>query len=614
MRKNIISIFIGHITYITSFVLVLFMCGNVAAQKKRKIEIINAENMYPVSGRLIDNVILKHKEVLMYCDSAHVNNKTNSFKAYGNVHMNQGDTLHLYGDSLRYNGNTSIGNVRGKVKLVDKETVLTTEFLDFNTETSVAEYFNKGVIVNNENVLKSVIGYYYANQKEFFYKDSVILYNDDYTMYTDSLKYNTKTATSYFNGPTHIYSKEEYSYCENGWYNTNFDTSELIKNALVKNKDNTLKADTIYFDKQKMKGYARNNITIIDSVNQSVIRGHSAKYQSNPDKYLVTKRAMFIKETGKNDSLFLHADTLYAHTLPKEIIKDTIPEPFANNATAIDTLSSDEQLQQIDTLDLYGNADTTTLKVNVYDSNTMAKQEQDTVYREVKLYHGVRFWKKDLQGVCDSLFYSTLDSIIEMHDKPVMWSDKNQMSADYVEIFTENNAVSKIVFVNSAIMVNHDSLQYYNQIGGKNITAFVKNNEVDKVIVDANSQTLFFNKDDGEFVSVNNTFSDKIWITFKDGDVYRIKYDTKPKGQETPIQDATLEQTQQRNFVWYLFARPLSKFDLFRKTDYTTTDKKSKKKKDLKKEDPEKRDVNKNTTLPENLGSEMGVEENIGFR
>jgi len=135
--------------------------GTLYAQDTTKIVLEQADTwefnkaIGPDIQRIIGNVILRHDTGYLYCDSAYLNDMTNTVKAYGNVHIKASDTLNLYGDSLQYNGNTKIANVWGNVRLIDNQTILTTDSLDFDRKTQIAWYDNWGKIVSDDNCLVS---------------------------------------------------------------------------------------------------------------------------------------------------------------------------------------------------------------------------------------------------------------------------------------------------------------------------------------------------------------------------------------------------------------------------------------------------------------------------
>lgn len=209
----------------------LAFCGLISnAQKKTLIIIENADHVvfnqndkkYKDVNRALGNVRLRHENMLMFCDSAHVYKNSNIVFAYGHIHVKQGDTLNIYGDSMKYDGGKHFGQLRGKIRMVENDLKLETDSIDFDTEKHIAYYTNGATITSqkNKNVLKSKIGTYHSKTKDLFFKDSVTLTHPDYTLWSDTLKYNVSSHTAYFFGPTVIRTKESTMYCERGWYNT----------------------------------------------------------------------------------------------------------------------------------------------------------------------------------------------------------------------------------------------------------------------------------------------------------------------------------------------------------------------------------------------------------
>jgi lipopolysaccharide assembly outer membrane protein LptD (OstA) len=221
------------------------------AQEEKKIEILNSEYMeYDArvgTGvvKYVGEVAFQQQNMLLSCDSAWYFARENNVHAYGNVHIIQGDTLNLYGDELRYFGNDKFAEMRHNVTLIDKETTLTTDYLDFDLENNVGYYERHGHIINGENTLDSRAGYYYSQTKSLNFRDSVVIVNPEYTIYADTLKYHTVSEIAYFLGPTRIISPENSIYCENGWYDTQKNISQFNKNAYLESDGQYLRGDSL---------------------------------------------------------------------------------------------------------------------------------------------------------------------------------------------------------------------------------------------------------------------------------------------------------------------------------------------------------------------------------
>ena len=141
-------------------------------------------NLAEGAYRLLGNVVFRHERATMYCDSAYFYSNDNSLDAFDNVYVNQADSMHLYGDFLHYDGNTRVANVRRNVSLISEETNLTTDALDFDLRSNVGYYTSGADIVSGQNKLNSREGYYYSKSTMYFFKDSVVIINPDYTIYT----------------------------------------------------------------------------------------------------------------------------------------------------------------------------------------------------------------------------------------------------------------------------------------------------------------------------------------------------------------------------------------------------------------------------------------------
>ncbi|MCK5169703.1 MAG: organic solvent tolerance protein OstA [Bacteroidales bacterium] len=499
MKKTLFFIFL--------FILELVFVSELVAQKKEQIFIRNSnvtewsKNRYKGARRFTGNVIFEHLNATMYCDSAYLYSGQNLIHAYSNVHVSRGDTLHVYGDFMLYNGDTDIGKFRNNVRLENEETTLYTDSLDFNNALNIAYYFEGGKTINEENTLTSVIGYYYATEDLFFYKDSVVAITPDYTIYTDTLKYYTEDKIAYFLGPTNIYNEENHLYAENGWYKTEEKKFQFNENAQYQNKEKILKGDSLYYDELNGIGIAVQNIEMIDTAENMILKGNYAYYTKEPESFLVTDSALLIQVSNYTDSLFLHADTITSN--------------FDSSGT----------------------------------------------YRILKAYHKVKIFKEDFQARCDSMVYNFQDSVITMYTEPILWSEGSQMTSKKVEVHIKNEKIDFFKLINTAFIVSQEDTSRYNQIRGKEMIGYIRNNKLHKIDVFGNGQTIYFTKDKEEIVGVNFSESSDIIIYMKNGQVSRINMIKQPTGTLYPLGE--LEETKLKGFQWLEDLRPKSKMEIF---------------------------------------------------
>ncbi|MBW6491498.1 MAG: hypothetical protein K0B15_09940 [Lentimicrobium sp.] len=480
------------------------------AQQPRKIKLIQADVMSYNKAlgedvqRIIGNAIFEHDGAYLYCDSAHLNNASNSMKAYSRVHIKASDTLNLYGDSLYYSGQTKIAEVFDNVKLIDNKTVLTTQKLIFDRNTGIAFYLTGGHIVNEQNTLDSKRGYYHTNTKDFFFREEVVLVNPDYVMNCDTLQYNTQSKISWFRGPTTIKGEETDIYAENGWYNTLTDISEFNENARVKNGDQVLTGDSLYYERKNGFGEAFRNIQVTDTVQNIIVTGQYALYDKTRGYTLITlsPEALFIEE---KDTLFMHADSLWA----------------------------------------------------TFDSAQKTK--------EVFAYYHTKFYRTDLQGMADSLIYSYADSTMRMLGNPVLWTDENQLTADTIHVVSGNKEFKKLYLLQNAFIISADTLGTgHNQIKGRNMTGYFTDNKLYRIDVKGNSETIYYvREEDGTLTGINKASASDMNIRLHDRKIKQIVYIQKPTAVLYPESELSLEERLMKNFRWLDERRPLKREDIF---------------------------------------------------
>lgn len=547
--------------------LMLLLLGtSLSAQKNKRIQIINSnsiefdEKIGKDIKRLIGNVQFKHEDALMFCDSAYLNSVTNNLEAFSNVHIIQNDSIDLYGDFLFYNGNTKFAKVRQNVSLVHDNSVLTTDSLDYDRTTNIAHYFSWGYLTDSENNLESISGYYYTDDKDYFAIDSVKLVNPDYTIYSDSLQYNTGTEIAFFYGPTDIVSDSNFIYCEKGWYDTQANFSKLSQNSYIISKEKRLKADSIFYDRVRNFGEAFSNVAINDTAAKVLITGHYANYFENTETAFVTDQALMTKYGG-GDSLFLHADTLKMYTAYDSIWHEQI---IKYDTLAIDAKGLSQKENQNDSL----------VSENIRPNDTIVSLTIDT-FKIVTAYQKAQIFKADLQTRSDSLSYSSQDSIIRLYGNPMIWSDNQQISADYIELLTENNNPTEMFLKNSAFIALKDDSIRYNQIEGVTMRVYFDgNNELDRLLVTNKAKSVFFPREEateaqkqdsvkGTLVGANITESSKMMIWFEENQPYKITLYANPKGVLNPTEYKPIEELMLKGFSWRDDLRPKRLEDIF---------------------------------------------------
>ena len=329
-------------------------------------------------------------------------------------------------------------------------------------------------------------------------------------MYSDTLKHNTETKVSYFLGPTDIISDSNYIYCENGWYDHNRDISQFNKNAYLIHKEQILSGDSLYYNRNSGVGKAYKNVTFKDSIQDVLLLGNYGFYNEKTGFSMMTDSALFIQVSEKSDSMFMHADTLRS-------LKDSIFE-----------------------------------------------DDEYHVYRIIQAYNHVKTYKPDFQSKCDSLVYNLKDSVIEMHINPVLWSDSNQLSADFILIQTFKNEVERIDMTNNAFIISQSDSIRFNQIFGIDMVAYIEERELYQIDVYSEGKSVYFIRDDDErLIGVNFIECTDMEIYMKDNKVDKIWFFESPKGKIHPPLTIDISETLLPKFKWDIDYRPENKDEIF---------------------------------------------------
>lgn len=466
---------------------------------------------------LTGNVRFRRGDMYMFCDSAYFYAQTSSLDAFGNVRMTQGDTLWVYSDVLHYYGDQGVAELRSNVRLENRSTTLLTDALDYEINSNVGYYFDGGTIVDNRNntELTSQYGRYELDTKQAEFSRNVHLVNDRYEMFTDLLDYNTQSHIAHITSETLIVSDSNTINTTNGWYNTSADDATLYQRSLITAKDGkTLLGDTVYYNRKRNYGEARGDVIITDPSNKVILDGDYGYHDDNAHYSYVTGRAR-AREFSQQDTIYLHADTLC--TLINHVVNDTV---------------------------------------------------NDSV-RVLRAFNQVRFYRNDIQGICDSLQLSEADSIINMYRHAVVWNLERQIFGDEINVHLVDSAADWATLPTGGFMAEHLGETYYDQLSGKKMKAWFENKELRQLDVDGNVQVIMFpQEDDSTYNKMVNAESSYMRLNLKaKQEVDRIVMWPEVSGKVTPLFLAKRADLYLPQFKWYDLLRPKSPDDIFDLTD-----------------------------------------------
>ena len=493
------------------------------------------EKRLPDAQILRGEVRFRHDSALMYCDSAYFFDKENSLHAFGHVHLIQGDSIEGFGDVLYYNGNTKMAKFRKRVKLIHNgTTTLTTDSMNYDRMKDIAYYFSGGIIEDTVNTLTSTWGQYTPKNNQALFSENVKLVQEKFVLTTDTLCYNTETYQADLVSPTTIvYEHETTILSSRGWYNTETEKSMLLDRSKIIHTDGmTLTGDTIYYDKAIGYGKVLGHIESVDSTNQITLYGNKSEMWEHDEHGYVTDSALLVEWSDSTMYTFMHADTLFTEHIPYQQM-----QLIAKDSVLVDSVWI---LPAPDTLWI------------------------DTTYLQIQAYYNVRIFREDMQAVCDSAHYNGRDSIATLCGDPVCWNEHNQVSADTVTIYIKNGSVDYLHGMGNAIAIKQESATEYNQLAGKEMFAYVRDNDVYRVDVQGNAETVFYpQEEDGTYMGVNRTQSSFVKLYLENRQIERILFTSATTGVMIPTDQATDEDKYLVTFFWADQERPRKPGDVY---------------------------------------------------
>ena len=510
-----------HILLIFLFFLKL---SDAVAQEVKKIDYtsdrtLKDEKNYPgaiILSKVNNQVYFVHEGIEIWCDQAIHYDQANFFKAYGNVRMQQGDTVTMQSNYAEYNGTTQFAFASGNVKMTRPQTSLQSDTLFFDRIKQQAYYRSGGTVRDTASVLTSRIGRYFMEDDKYSFLSKVVVTNPEYVINSEQLDFYSDTGHAYLYGPTTIVSETSTVYCERGFYDTRGDVGYFIKNSRIDYENRVLEGDSLYFNRNKNFASATNKIRVTDTLNNSLITGHYAEVFREKDSVFITKRAVAATLQEK-DSIFIHSDTLMITGKPED--------------------------------------------------------------RIIRGFYDVRMYKLDMSGKSDSVYVNQKTGLTKLINiskgppasgslrrNPVIWSGNNQITGDTIHLISnpKTEKLDSLKVFYDAFLIQKDSIEGYNQVKGKELTGLFVDNELYQVDIIKNTETIYYSRNEKkELIGINKTLSSSIKILFEDKDIRDIYYYRQVDGTLTPPEDFPQNARQLSGFNWRGEEQLTKKEDLF---------------------------------------------------
>lgn len=285
----------------------------------------------------------EHNSTLLICDTALWNVNQNVINAFGNVQIIQNNTV-LSSESLDYLIDQNLAQFRGAlVQLRDKDgNTLRTTDLDYNTKDSVAVFRNGGALRDKDGqIIESDDGHYYSKLKTFSFTNNVNMYTDSIFVKTDDLDYNTGTNVATFGTGTNAWRDNNMLSSQAGFYERTLEKFTFFRNVHILTENQEAWADTLVYYRVPNNVEMFGHVELLDTTrNVAAVAGYVQYIDSLSFIKLTREPAVIaISEQGeKRDTAYIGADTLILRSIPK---CDVDSSEISNSASRLKEINVD---------------------------------------------------------------------------------------------------------------------------------------------------------------------------------------------------------------------------------------------------------------------------------
>lgn len=438
-----------------------------------------------------NQVYFVHEGIEVWCDQAIFYQKDDFFRAFGNVKMVQGDTITLTSKYAEYNGNTQFAFASQDVVLVSPSNTLVTDTLFFNRIKQESYYRSGGTVRDSTSTIVSKIGRYYMEEDKYAFRKNVVVTSEESVINTEILDFYTETGHAYLYGPSTITSDGSMVYCERGFYNTQIDEGHFQENARVDYDQRILYGDSIFFRQSDNFASATNNITILDTLNQSIVKGHYAEMFKDKDSLFITRNPIASSLQDK-DSVHIASDIILVTGKPED--------------------------------------------------------------RIMRAFYDARIFKEGLSGKADSIWSSEKLGLTKLITNPILWAEESQITGDTIHLISdlETNKLDTLKVFYDSFMIMQDSIEGFNQVKGKEMYAlFDENNSIYEVNFTKNTETIYYvREDDGELIGIDKALSSSIKILLSNNEIDEVYYYTSVDSKLYPEDEFPPNARKLKGFNW----------------------------------------------------------------
>jgi len=464
----------------------------------------------------------------------------------------------IHADALKFNKSIDANRLIGNVVCKHENTLFYCDSAYLFSNQSLQAFGNIRIVSDSLNITAQNLNYD-ASTKMASLEKNVVCQDNQIKLSTEQLQYNTQTHIAFYPNKANIIRQQHQLTSDKGYYFSDSKTLAFKNNVVLTNPDYTIKTDTLYY--YTTTDIAHFNAPTLITMDKDYLYCEKGWYDTK------NKKGYF----SKNPVLFSDNRKLYADSLFYDEIKN---EGWAfKNIRMIDTSEKTTITGQFAKYNINSeNAMITNHPVlkRIHDKKDTIFLTSDTMYYFKKDSNIVAICKKNaqlfhsqFQCVSEDIIYQQKDSTIYLNHSPKFWFANNQASCKSAKIYLKNNSLDKVILDTNVIIVEEADTIYhnkFNQIAGRKMQIIFLNDSIKNIYVDGNAQVYYFLKNsDGQWTALNKAKCAKIRVDFLNNEIYKVVFIDHPESVMIPIKKVQVEKERLPDFQWQPHLRPQRK-------------------------------------------------------
>lgn len=579
------------------------ICCLLAAQKRPSedsiFRLVSAERAQQTTIGAINYRIVKgnarflHNDTYLLCDSAAWNVDARIIEAFGNVKVIQDETM-LTSDEMIYLIDEDVARFSGPlVELTDKDgNKLRTRRLDYNTKDSTA-VFERGAAMKDKdgNIIESTRGTYDSKEKTFVFEDQVRIFMDTLFMKMDRMDYLSKENKAIFGPNTFAWMEDGFIHSDAGYYDRKDSVVNFSNTVYMNDPTYEAWAEDVYYYRQSNKVEMFDNVRILDTADLLVLFGNHGIYEKDSSRATMTREPAVVyygeNENHEVDTLFLRADTVVFWGTPMcDFTKDQVEAAQKHRADALfdallelRTKQAEERAKNLEErmraagklppLKDSSGAAADSLSNNIGSlsvENTAAPQDttpqiDSTLVKQLRAWNNAKVYRTDVQFCCDSLEFTELDSIMVLYGKPILWNKvKNQLTSETMHLLFRNGSLHRGSMLTDARITSMEDTLHFNQIRSTEMMGFFAENQLYRFDALGGVSAVFYMQEKHEISNVNLKQAKSLTAVIEGNTAKRMLYLDEIKSDAYPLGEIEMDKQRLKGFEWRPDERPVDRF------------------------------------------------------